>query len=528
MNAIDIQQLKYSIGVRILLNLKNLQVQTSSRIGLVGKNGSGKTTLFKLLLNEIEADVANFSIEGTIAMLPQLKETDTYKSGGEVSQDYIVQVLNKSPKILLADEPTTNLDMSHVEWVEKKLNEFQGSILLVSHDRTLLDQVCNTIWELEDGRITEYSGNYSSYIEQKEKEEKHQQKEYEKYKQKEEQLEKAITQKEQQALQATQKPKNVSNSEARQLGAQTYYTGQQQKLHQNSKALQTRLEKLEEVEKPKEVVSIKMSLPNTRTFENKTIIRAEKMSGEVGDKKLWKPATFFVNGGDKIGIIGPNGSGKTTLLKKIIEKSDSNLYVSPAVKIGYFAQNISILDTTQTILENTKENSKQNETLIRTVLARLGFEQEDVHKKVSVLSGGERVKVSLAKIFVSDCNTLILDEPTNYLDIYALEALEDLFKEYEGTIILVSHDRQFISAIATKILTFIEDQLEIFEGSYQEYEKRILTKERDLVSEQLMKIELDITSVLSKLSGPTITPEEKETLEEKFQKLLQEKRTLER
>lgn len=527
MTVIDIQELNYSIGVRTLLAIKNLQVQAGQRIGLVGKNGSGKTTLFQILMNELEADVGNFSVDGRVALLPQLKSTATYKSGGEVSQDYVVRVLNQSPRVLLADEPTTNLDTSHVEWVEKALVEFQGSVLLVSHDRTLLDNVCDTIWELDEGKITEYSGNYSSYVKQKENEQKHQQKEYEKYKEKEQQLEAAIDHKERQAQRATKKPKDLSISENRILGAKTYYQGQQKGLHQNRKALETRLEKLEVVEKPKEEMPVKMTLPNARAFKNKTIIRAEKLSGQVGDKKLWDPATFFLKGSDKVGIIGPNGSGKTTLLKEIINDSNDHLYVSTAVKIGYFAQDLDILDIDKSIIANVKEDSKQSETLIRTVLARLGFESDTVHKEVKVLSGGERVKVSLAKIFVSDCNTLILDEPTNYLDIYALEALEDLLKEYEGTILCVSHDRQFISAISTKILAFENGALELFNGSYEEFENRSDLATRDMTAEHLAKIEMDITNVLGKLGDPMISEENKEKLEDDFQQLLKKKRVLE-
>ena len=299
------------------------------------------------------------------------------------------------------------------------------------------------------------------------------------------------------------------------------------KLHQNTKALETRLEKLDAVEKPKEEIPIKMTLPNTRAFENKTIIRAEKLAGQIDDKELWKPTTFFLKGGDKVGIIGSNGSGKTTLLKKIIERSDANLSVSPAVKIGYFAQNMEILDTDKSIMENVKESSKQSETLIRTVLARLGFIGEDVYKYIKVLSGGERVKVSLAKIFVSDCNTLILDEPTNFLDIYALEALEDLLKNYEGTLLVVSHDRQFISAISSKIIAFEDKELNLFEGSYEAYINRSTSESRNVKGEQLMKIEMEITAVLSQLSDPLLTKNEKETLDDKFQKLLKEKQSLE-
>jgi ATPase components of ABC transporters with duplicated ATPase domains len=192
MTVIDIQNIAVSTAGRKLLAIKNLRVQDKQRIGLVGKNGSGKTTLFNILIGSVEPDIGNFTVNGRIAMLPQLKKTDTTKSGGEISQEYIIRTLSKSPKILLADEPSTNLDTSHVEWIEKQLNEFPGAVILVSHDRTLLDNVCDTIWELTDGEITEYPGNYSAYIEQKENESKHQEKEYQKYQQKKKQLEQAI------------------------------------------------------------------------------------------------------------------------------------------------------------------------------------------------------------------------------------------------------------------------------------------------------------------------------------------------
>lgn len=528
MNVIDIQHLKITIGIRELLNIKNLQVQEGSRVGIVGKNGSGKTTFFKALLNEVDADISHFKVKGSISLLPQIKQATTYKSGGEISQDYLIRAFNESPTILLADEPTTNLDTSHIEWVERKLKEFQGTIVLVSHDRTLLDNLCDTIWELEDGKIKEYSGNYSDYVQQKQNQKKHQQKEYEKFKQKEAQLQEAIIQKGRQAERATKAPKNLSSSEARIKGAKPYFAKLQKGLHQNRKALQTRLEKLEHVEKPQEEVPIKMTLPGADAFRTKTIIRAEKVSGVVGNKVLWEPSTFFLKGSDKVGIVGPNGSGKTTFIKKIIERSDENLYVSSAVKIGYFAQNMDILDSSKTIMDNVKQSSIQNETLIRTVLARLGFFGDDVYKKISILSGGERVKVSLAKIFVSNCNTLILDEPTNYLDIYALEGLENLLKEYEGTIILVSHDRQFINTIADKLLVFEHGQLTLFEGSFQEYERNRQNEEPDDSKEQLMKVELNIAAVLSKLSDPLISEEDKAKLDREFQTLLEKKRRIEK
>lgn len=374
MNVITIQKIQQSIGIRDLLAVENLQVQEGQRIGLVGKNGSGKSTLFNILSGREKADVGEFSVNGTIELLPQLKKSDVEKSGGGISQEYIVRILAKSPRILLPDEPTTNLDTSHVEWVEKQLSTFHGAVLLVSHDRTLLYQVCDTIWEFEEGEITEYTGNYSAYIEQKENERKYQQKEYEKYQQKKQQLEEAVTEKEQQANRAIKAPKNLSSSERRDAsGVSPYHQKLQKRLHQNRKALQTRLEKLEVVEKPQENRSIQMDLPNQHSFKNKTVLRAEKLKGLIKKNKLWNSTTFIVRGGDKVGIIGPNGSGKTTFLKKIINDSDDHLYVSPAIKIGYFSQNLNVLDLDKIILQNVMEDSKQNETPVRMSIKKLEY-----------------------------------------------------------------------------------------------------------------------------------------------------------
>lgn len=527
MSVIDIQNIKISIASRNLLDIQNLQVQEGKRIGIVGKNGSGKSTLFRVLNGEIKADVSVFNVNGKVSLLPQLKRNDINKSGGEVTQEYFVKALEKSPKVLLADEPMTNLDASHIEWVEKKLKAFRGTLLLISHDRTLLDQVCDIIWELEDSQIIEYSGNYSAYVEQKNKERKHQQKEYEKFQQKKKQLEQAVVHKEQQAQRADKPNKKLTSSEARDAtGVNPYFQTIQKGLHQNRKSLETRLEKLEVVEKPQDNESIKMLLPDQVSMHNKVIIRAEKHGGQVASKKLWNPTTFYIKGGDKIGIIGPNGSGKTTLVRQILNQSEENLYRSPSMKIGYFSQNLDVLDNGKTILGNVLDGTIQNETTVRLILAQLGFYKDDVYKAVKVLSGGEKVKVSLAKILVSDCNTLILDEPTNYLDVYALDALEELLKNYEGTVLFVTHDRHFVSEIADNILFFEDKQLNLFKGNYEAFLNRSQEETRDRSGESLMKVELSLANVTAELGKTNIDVAEKEELEKKFQNLIKEKRAL--
>lgn len=521
MILLEATHLKYEIEGHSLIDVEHLQIHDNDRIGLVGRNGSGKTTLLELLTGiKVPHEGATIITKASTELLPQFKNTQTTKSGGEVTQAYINRSLAKKTDLLFADEPTTNLDTMHIEKLEKQLERWQGAIIIVSHDRAFLDNLCSTIWELDEGKITVYKGNYSDYASQKELEQRQQEKAYEQHEKKKRQLQKALVEKEQKAQQATKVPKSVSPSERRLLGAKTHFANIQKKLRKSASAIETRLEKLDEIQKIKELPPIKMSLPDEDSFKGRTVIRAMDFKGIIGKRILWKPTNFEIKGGDKIALIGNNGSGKTTLVKKVLNQ-DAGISTSPAMKVGYFSQNLDILDPNQSILENVRSTSHHDETLIRIVLARLRFFREDVYKRVDVLSGGERVKVAFAKLFVSHINTLILDEPTNFLDIEALEAFESLLQEYEGTILLVSHDRQFIQAIATKILAIKNQTIQLFDGTYEAYQQYVPQEKFSTNEERLLVLETKITEVLSKLSM-----EPSEELEIKFQNLLEEKRKI--
>ncbi|ADU28781.1 Vga family ABC-F type ribosomal protection protein [Evansella cellulosilytica] len=521
MLLLEANDVEVCVQDRLLVKTERLEIHTKDRIGLVGKNGSGKTSLLSVLNGDTHPDKGSVTSHYTCALLPQLKRTDTTKSGGEITQQYIRNCLLRNDEILLADEPTTHLDMEHIDWLEKSLLHWQGAFVIVSHDRTFLDAVCNKIWEIdEQQQLQDYTGNYSAFTTQKQLKEQQHEMAYDKYVKKKKQLESALELKEKKAQKATKKPKSVSTSEAKLTGAKPYFAKKQKKLQKTSKAIETRLSKLDKIEKPREITKIKMNIPNESTIKNRAIIRLENVSGFVGNRKIWEQTSFHVNGGDKLAILGRNGSGKTTLIKKIMH-ADENVYVSPAVKIGYFSQNIDILDSNKSILENVSSTSIQDETFIRTVLARLHFFRDDVYKLVNVLSGGERVKVALAKIFVSNCNTLLLDEPTNFLDIEAVEALESLLQEYEGTVLFISHDRRFIKNIATKTLTIENKKIDFFNGSYKEYKQQKPLEVRNSLEDELLMIDTKITDILSRLS---IEPTEE--LEVQFQELLAIKRAL--
>ncbi len=520
MLLLEAHDIKHYIGDRLLLDVKQLNIYENDRIGLIGKNGSGKTTLLNILAGKTRPGEGHVIRHSRCELLPQLKRTDPEKSGGEITQQYILDVMAKNPELIFADEPTTHLDTNHIEWLEKLLRERPGAFVVVSHDRAFLDALCTTIWELDDGKVTVYPGNYSAYADQKELERKEQTKAYEQYVKKKKQLEEALWKKKEKAERAVKKPKKVSPSEAKITGAKPYFAKKQKKLQKTAKAIQTRIEKLEKVEKVKELPPVKMDLPNEETIKNRIIIRVEDVEGVIGSRRLWKKTSFQIRGGDKVAVTGANGSGKTTFINMIVNGAEG-ITVSPAVKIGYFHQHLQIIDPDKTILENVKSSSKHDETLIRTVLARMHFYRDDVFKPAGVLSGGEQVKVALAKIFLSNINTLVLDEPTNFLDIEAVEALESLLKEYQGTVLFISHDRRFIKNVATKIIEIRDGKMHFFPGTAEEYEEAKKREAKDNREERLMVLEMKITDVLSRLS---IEPSEE--LEAEFQKLLKEKRRL--
>ncbi|GGA60673.1 Vga family ABC-F type ribosomal protection protein [Ornithinibacillus halotolerans] len=520
MMLLQAQTIKEYIGDRLLLDINHLEIHQGDRIGLVGLNGSGKTTLLEILSGKRRPEEGKVNRYTTCDLIPQFKRIDSVKSGGEVTQEYIRDAVIEQAELMLADEPTTNLDADHIEWLENLLAEWQGAYVLVSHDRKFLDTLCTTIWELDEGKINVYSGNYSQYMEQKNLEDEQKKQAYEQYEKKKRQLEEALKKKEQKAERATKKPKQTSKSEAKITGAKPYFAKKQKKLQKTAKAIETRLEKLESVEKVKDLAPIKMDLPNEDTFKNRIVMRVEDLEGKIGKRILWHHVSFHVRGGDKLAIIGPNGSGKTTFVKMLMNQK-KEIHLSPSVKLGYFSQNLSVLDSKQTILENVQNSSKQSETLIRTVLARMHFYRDDVYKQVDVLSGGERVKVALAKIFLSDINTLVLDEPTNFLDTEAVEALESLLKEYEGTVIFVSHDRRLIENVAKKILEIREQHMHFFDGTFDEYNQAQMKHTEEELDEDIFLVEMKISEVLSRLSL-----EPSESLEQEFQELLKKKREL--
>lgn len=495
MLILDINNLKKYYGDRLILDIKDLKVYLGDKIGLVGLNGSGKTTLLDLIANQsnpdegfIESYIEPFYIKQLeddseiqaedeyISKFGLINKSKEFMSGGELTRLKIAKFLTDNRKFVLADEPTSNLDFEGIKLLIEKISKFDGSMIIISHDRDFLDKVCNKIIELEDGKIKAYEGNYSDYKIQKELEDKTKSVEYQSYIKEKRRLEKIIIDVKINNSKTVGPPKRMGNSEARlhRMGGQK----SKKKLDNKVKAVTSRLEKLEIKDKVKEVDKIKVDILGNEIF-SKIVIEGNNTSKSFGDRTLFINSNFQIYNKSKVALIGDNGSGKTTLLKMILENT-AGISISSKANIGYFSQDLNILDENKTIIENLLEDGKHKEIDARNILARFLFKREEVYKKVSILSGGERVKVSLAKVLLSDFNILILDEPTNYLDVYSIEVLEESLINYDGTLLFVSHDRKLVDAVADTIIYVEDKKLNTFMGTFSEFQNRKNSKDLDI------------------------------------------------
>jgi macrolide transport system ATP-binding/permease protein len=544
MLLVECRNLKKSYGDRLILDIENLRIYDQDRIGIVGVNGAGKTTLLNLLSQRIEPDEGWVKLYGKCSCISQLEppEEETIQqemaskfkvppiyresmSGGEKTRFKLATSLSKNNAIIFADEPTSNMDIEGIQLVEDSLAEFSGALVLISHDRDLLDSLCSKIIEIEDGKIKSYSGNYSEYIKQKTKERERAQFEYEEYVKEKKRLERVIISTREKVKSMRKTPRRMGNSEARlhKMGNQKAKAN----LDRAIKNMEARIQHLEVKEKPKKIEKIKLDIGDVQKIYSKVIIEGKGLNKSFGEKVIFKDAQFYLENGAKVALIGPNGCGKTTLLKMILNQ-ESPIKIAPNVRIGYFSQELSILEENKSILDNVMSESVYEESFARILLARLLFKGDSVYKKVGILSGGERVKASFAKIICSDFNLLILDEPTNYLDLNSLEVVEEVLREYQHTLLFVSHDRRFINSVASQLMIIEDHKLKTFKGSYEEYmasRTEVRDRKKEQIKEEILRLETRLTELISKISMPS-RKDDLELLDVEYRETLRQIRRL--
>ena len=521
MQLLNIDKLKKYYQDRLVLDIDKFEILEDEKIGLVGANGAGKTTLIKALIGNIEIDEGQIYLTNSYSYITQNENLDIesgnskiksmlnapdkfeeHLSGGEKVKLKIATALKEQKKLVIADEPTSNLDQKSISILEEMLKKHKGSLLLVSHDRDFLDALCNKIVELEDGKIKIYNGNYTTYLKIKEEERNRQKFEYEQFISEKKRLEAAKIQKMNLSNGIRRTPKRMGNSEARlhKMGGQKG----KKNLDGNVKAIQSRIDKLEIKERPKSINQIEIYIKDGLEIVSKNLVEINNLTLSVNKDILLDDVSFKVKRNKKIALIGENGCGKTTLIKEIIKNNNPSIKINPRVRIGYFDQSQEILDNHKSILDNIKKDSSFDETFIRINLNLFGFKGDDVYKKVGVLSGGEKVKVSLCKIILEDNNFLILDEPTNYLDIVSLKALEESLQNTDKTMLIVSHDRAFINTVCNYIIEIKNNKIEEFNGDYKNYIEHKANKNtksnNKKNNEEILLLENKISLIISMLS----------------------------
>ena len=423
-------------------------------------------------------------------------------SGGEKTRVSLAKLLLQEPDLLILDEPTNHLDLVSIEWLEEYLKKYNKAFLLVSHDRVFLDNVCSRIFEIENKKLYKYDGNFSSFIIQKEMILKGEIKRYEKEQEKIKKMEEYID-------------RFRAGIKARQ-----------------AKGRQKILDRIERMDDPvfnPQRMKLKFEVTSA-TGDN--VLKVKGVEKEFDGKKVLNNINFELFRGERVGIIGKNGIGKSTLLKIIVDKIKADkgeIEFGSRVKVGYYDQNHYDLTPENNILQEINNSLNITEEYLRSLAGGFLFSGEDVLKKIDKLSGGEKVRVSFLKLYMEKANFLILDEPTNHLDIYSIEVLEDALENFEGTMLVVSHNRHFLDSICNTIYYLDENGLTKFKGNYEDYKENLKIQKNKLQanaievkSEQKLSYQeqKEFSKKVSKLKRDIVK------LEEKLEKITTERKSL--
>lgn len=402
------------------------------------------------------ADEGGYQIESTIAQVsrglgisPEMMDRPFMQcSGGEKTKIGLATLLLKKPEILLLDEPTNHLDLPSMEWLEGFLNKYQGAVIVVSHDRYFLDRVVTEIWDLEEGEVTVYKSNYSSFIKEKEERLLAQ---FQAYQEQERKIKKM-----KETIKRLKEWANRSNPPSAGL-------------HRRAKSMEKALARIERLKRPV-LDRKKMNLQfEMSSRSGKDVVIVEQIGKLTEDRLLFSDVSFMLSFGQRCAIVGANGTGKTTLLRIILgelEPDEGMIRMGTSVKVGYLSQGAFEGDPEQTVIDAFRDEVHVAESDARHLLAKFLFHGYAVFQKVKDLSGGERMRLRLAQLMHQDLNLLILDEPTNHLDIDSREVLEEAIQGFPGTVLMVSHDRYFLNQIADQIFWLEEQRLTRYNGNY--------------------------------------------------------------
>lgn len=562
--------IKKDFGYTSILKNINFKINEGQCVGLVGLNGAGKTTLANIIIGNLKADggevfwykknikigylnqsiyytesiledvILNHGVEDTnrnflkTSMNLGLHGVDHWDeekidglSGGERTKLALAAIWTNRPELLILDEPTNHLDYSGVQWLVNEIKKFKGTVLVISHDRYFLDQCVNRVLEIENGVAINYNGNYSWYRDEKKKN-------YEITLQHYITQEKYVT-KIHNEIDNLKNWSSKAHNESRKkaaavVGNKEYYRLKAKKKDKQIKSRIKRLEKIkvQGIKKPKEEKKVYFGFDSVE-LKGKRVIEVNNIKKSFGQRVLFKDSSFYIQRGEKIGIFGDNGCGKTTLLKILIGEEDfdfGHVFFSSSAKIAYLSQDVLGIDKEKNILELFDVSSKEKRVETLNLLANMGFTIENINKNIGALSLGEVTRIRIASLILENNDVLILDEPINHLDLYSREKLEESLEKYNGTVILVSHDRYMIERICNRILLIKNEKIKRLEYGLKEYldkennKSKPKVKDKKINDEERLLIENRIAFVLGKLSNCDKKDSEYEKMDLEFKELI--------
>ncbi|MBI9012360.1 MAG: ABC-F type ribosomal protection protein [Clostridiales bacterium] len=579
MIELSLKNVNKYFGANKIFDDISFELHSRSRVGLIGRNGTGKTTVFKIIagledhndgqvtyrkgstvgyldqipdypnhkagsvlklafkeltelaeklksLEEQMSDYENPKYEKILSEYGELQHTYEIKggyetkekidricsgfkfteeflekdfdilSGGEKTRVILAKILLEQPTILLLDEPTNHLDLDTVEWLEEYLKDYEGTVLIISHDRYFLDHVVTEIYEIEGMTTQKYLGNYTYYVEEKERRILEQLEKYKQQQKKIKALEDAI-------------------KRFRDWGTRA----DNEKMFIKARAVEKRIDRMDKVDRPK-TNHKKMALSfSEERRSGKEVVSIKDLYKGYDDKSLLEDADMDVRFQDYVALLGKNGSGKSTILKMLLEEETPDkgiLRLAESAKVGYMEQEIVFEQPEKSIIEGFKEKYEMTELEARKKLARFLFYSDDVFKTIGNLSGGEKVRLSLCMMMEEKINFLILDEPTNHVDIESREMIEQALRKFTGTVLFISHDRYFIDQLATKVIQIEDKKLVTYDGGYEYFKEETA---KNLVDETpIIKEKKERLKEVKEVSGLNIFKQkELENLEEEIE-----------
>ncbi|RDU37372.1 ABC-F type ribosomal protection protein [Neobacillus piezotolerans] len=570
MELIKAINIKKSFGERELLGGVSFDIRDGEKIGLVGWNGSGKTTLVKLLTGELEPDGGTFTKRSSslrIGYLPQSTDYDLSTlenekgktlletasqlglekirewedsrlgslSGGERLKLALAGVWAENPGLLILDEPTNHLDLKGLNWLIQSIKNSPQAALIISHDRHFLDVTVSKIFELEDGKLTVYDGNYTDYRAEKKRRHEQQVKEFHKQQQRVELINEQVAQLKRWSEKSHREAgKGRSPSENRQTGFKEYGRVQAKKKDAQIKSKLKRLNhelSKENIEKPKDELSIRFDFEAAGN-RGKRILEARGLGKSFAERILFEKSHFYIKHGERIALLGSNGAGKTTFIKMLLGElsaSKGSLWKSDSVRIAYLSQDVGDLPGDRTVLDFMGMESLEQRTKARTLFANMGMKEEKLSNPFSALSLGERTRVKLVHLIMQEYDMLVLDEPTNHLDLPSREQMEETLASYSGTLLIVSHDRYFVERLCDKLLVIENNRIQRIEMGLREYEERQFAQARPdnrNREEELALLDTKIAELLGKISMLTPESHDYANVDKELNKLIQQKQSL--